>query len=81
MQLLPKANTSNCMPLKLHLHPWTYCELERVAKEADITVDEAADQLLVQALKLLRLNLRREERRVNAKANADNSGEPFHSES
>lgn len=67
MQLLPKAHPDNSMPLRLKLHPWTYRELERVAKKADITLDEAADQLLVQALKLLRLTQRREGRWGKAK--------------
>lgn len=63
MQLIPKAQGDTSKTLRLKVHPWTYQQLQGAAEEAGITIEEAADQLLAQALKLLRLHKRREDRK------------------
>lgn len=63
MQLLRRASVGNTQTLRLKLHPVSYREMEEAAAEAGVPLEEAAEQLLVQALKLLRLHKRREGRK------------------
>jgi len=63
MQLIRRASAGNSQALRVRLHPVSYRELEQASAEAGIPLEEAAEQLLVQALKLLRLHKRREGRK------------------
>ncbi len=66
MQLLPKAQAADFEVLRFKVNRLVHLELQRAAEEAGITIEEAADQLIVQALKLLRLQKRRENRKGQA---------------
>ena len=66
MQLLAKAQAADFEVLRFKVNRLVHMELQRAAEEAGITIEEAADQLIVQALKLLRLQKRRENRKGQA---------------